>query len=51
MAGPFPAGSPSDPRSATVDLDGQVLRFDVDASTGGNVGAIEIRVLGPPAGG
>jgi hypothetical protein len=51
MVGPFPAGSPSDPRSATVDLDGQVLRFDVDASTGGNVGAIEIRVLGPPAGG
>jgi hypothetical protein len=31
-----------------VDLDvtGQVFRFDVDTSTGGNTGAVEIEIYG-----
>lgn len=45
--GPFPAGNLVDPRFAMLELTGQELRFDVDTSTGGNVGAVEIRVFGP----
>jgi len=45
--GPFPAGNPADPRFAETAFTGQVLRFDVDASTGGNVGAIEVRAFAP----
>ncbi len=41
--GPFPAGD--DP--VAVAFTGQVLRFDVDVSTGGNTGAVEIEVYGP----
>ena len=32
---------------ASLDLEAQVLRFDVVASSGGNTGALEILVLGP----
>ncbi len=44
--GPFPAGTPAEPNFAAFDASGQVLRFDVDTSTGGNVGAVEVRVIG-----
>lgn len=47
--GPFEAGNPADPRFQSVSFSGQVVRFDIDASTGGNTGAIEIRLY--PAGG
>jgi len=44
--GPFPAGNPAEPQTTEVSLSGQVFRFDVAASTGGNTGAVEIRLLG-----
>ncbi len=44
--GPFAAGTPAEPRVVDVAFTGQVLRFDVEASTGGNVGAVEIQVFG-----
>jgi len=35
-------------RFAALDgVTGQVVRIDVDASTGGNTGAVEIRILAP----
>lgn len=42
--GPFPAG----PGLAVglVDFVGQTIRFDVDTSTGGNTGAVEVEVYG-----
>jgi hypothetical protein len=43
--GPFPAGTPAEPNFAPVDVTGRVVRFDVETSTGGNVGAVEVRVL------
>lgn len=43
--GPFPAG----PEPVPVRFTGQTLRFDVDTSTGGNTGAVEIQVYGSPA--
>jgi hypothetical protein len=46
--GPFPAGDPSDNRFAEALFAGQVLRFDVESSTGGNTGAIEVRVFASP---
>jgi hypothetical protein len=45
--GPFPAGTPADRRVAELSVSGQQLRFEVDTSTGGNVGAIEISVYAP----
>jgi hypothetical protein len=42
--GPFDAGLT--PPLADVALTGRILRFDVDASTGGNTGAVEIEVYG-----
>ena len=45
--GPFPAGSPADARFQAVSASGRTLRFDIEASTGGNTGAVEIRVFGP----
>ncbi len=42
--GPFPVDEPS-----PVDVVAQVLRFDVDVSTGGNTGAVEILVFQPDA--
>ena len=44
--GPFPAGSPADARFQAVSASGQILRFDIEASTGGNTGAVEVRVFG-----
>lgn len=45
--GPFPAGTPAAASTAAVDTEGQIFRFDVSDSTGGNTGAIEIRILAP----
>ena len=49
--GPFPAGNPADPNFAAVEFSGQQIRFDIESSTGGNVGAIELRVFAPADGG
>ncbi len=46
-AGPFPAGTIAQPRFAPFDATGQRLRFEIAKSSGGNVGAVEIRVFGP----
>lgn len=45
--GPFSAGNPADPNVIPVEFSGQVLRFEVEDSTGGNTGAVEIQVLAP----
>jgi F5/8 type C domain len=45
--GPFPAGTSASPRPSQVDVTGRVLRFDVETSSGGNVGAVEIRIYAP----
>jgi hypothetical protein len=45
--GPFPAGTPIDPNFAALDATGRMVRFDVESSTGGNVGAVEVRILAP----
>jgi len=45
--GPFAAGSPANPNFQALEFTGQQIRFDVDSSTGGNVGAIEVRVFAP----
>jgi hypothetical protein len=45
--GPFPAGTATDPRFAAMTTSTRRVRFDVDTSTGGNVGAVEVRVLAP----
>jgi hypothetical protein len=47
VLGPFPAGNPADPQRTEVDLSGRTFRFEVTDSTGGNTGAIEIRVIAP----
>lgn len=47
VLGPFVAGNPADFRFQSVAATGQVLRFDIVSSSGGNTGAVEIRVLGP----
>lgn len=44
--GPFPAGNPADPRTVNVVVTGQVFAFEVEASSGGNTGAVEVRILG-----
>lgn len=44
--GPFPAGNPSDSQPSLIAVTGQVFRFDVESSSGGNTGAVEIRILG-----
>ncbi|HZD24168.1 MAG TPA: hypothetical protein VE569_12330, partial [Acidimicrobiia bacterium] len=44
--GPFPAGNPAEPGTVDVSVTGQVFTFDVEISTGGNTGAVEIRILG-----
>jgi hypothetical protein len=43
--GPIEAGF--DPPLIEVEFTGQVLRFAVASSTGGNTGAVEIEVFGP----
>jgi hypothetical protein len=45
--GPYPAGSPARPRPAAIEVRGRAVRFDVESSTGGNVGAVEIRIYAP----
>jgi hypothetical protein len=47
--GPYPAGTPASPRPTQLDVTGRLLRFDVETSSGGNVGAIEIRIYAPSA--
>lgn len=43
--GPYPAGNPADRQTSDVAVTGQVFTFDVEDSTGGNTGAVEIRIL------
>jgi hypothetical protein len=43
--GPFPAGSPADPRVAHVAFTGRLVRFQVVQSSGGNTGADEVEVF------
>jgi len=50
VLGPFTAGDPEDNGFAEALFAGQVLRFDVVSSTGGNTGAIEVRVFAAPGG-
>jgi hypothetical protein len=45
LVGEFPADE-----SVRVDIEAQVLRFDVETSSGGNTGAVEILVLAADAG-
>jgi hypothetical protein len=45
--GPFSAGNPATPTVNEVSFTGQVLRFEVETTTGGNTGAIEIRAFAP----
>jgi hypothetical protein len=45
--GPFPAGNLADTRFIELVTTAKVLRFDIVNSTGGNTGAIEIRVFAP----
>lgn len=47
--GPFPAGTPRDGRYAALDasITGRVFRFAVTTTTGGNTGAVEVRILAP----
>jgi len=45
--GPFQAGNPADPNFQAAEFSGRVLTFEIDSSTGGNTGAIEIRVFAP----
>ena len=44
--GPFPAGSAADPMFSEAEAQGTTFRFDVETSTGGNTGAVEIRMYG-----
>ena len=44
--GPYQAGSPADPSPTELEVTGQVFTFEVDSSSGGNTGAVEIRILG-----
>ena len=45
--GPFAAGTPADPGFAAAEASGRVVRFMISDSSGGNTGAIEIRVFAP----
>lgn len=49
--GPFPAGNLAQPQLSELDATGQVVRFDVTSTTGGNTGAVEVRVYGLSPGG
>lgn len=44
---PFPAGTPAERRISELVATGSELRFDIETSTGGNVGAIDIAVYAP----
>lgn len=45
--GPFDAGTVAQPNVAEIDATGQVVRFEVTSTTGGNTGAVEVQVFGP----
>ncbi|MFN0090030.1 MAG: hypothetical protein ACKVWR_07155 [Acidimicrobiales bacterium] len=45
--GPFEAATPARSDVAPMTATGRVFRFDVQTSSGGNVGAIEGRIFGP----
>lgn len=45
--GPFVAGTVAQPKVAEIDATGQVVRFEVTSTTGGNTGAVEVQVFGP----
>ncbi len=45
--GPFAAGTPADPGFAAAEVSGRIVRFMISDSSGGNTGAIEIRVFAP----
>lgn len=45
--GPFTAGNPAAPNFNAAAFRGRVLRFEIDTSTGGNTGAIEVRAFAP----
>jgi hypothetical protein len=45
--GPFPAGTIAQPQPTEIDVTGQVLHLDIASSSGGNVGAVEVRVYAP----
>lgn len=45
--GPFPSGTVADGRFSVVETTGRRVRFDVESSSGGNTGAIEVRVFAP----
>jgi hypothetical protein len=49
LVGTFAAGTVANPRPAAVEFSGKVLRFDVEESTGGNVGAVEIGIYSTAA--
>lgn len=46
--GPFEIASPNDPQTFDVDITASSLRFDIEASTGGNVGAVDVSAVGAP---
>jgi hypothetical protein len=46
--GPFESSTVGTSRFAPLDgVKGRLVRFDVDGSTGGNTGAVEIRIIAP----
>jgi hypothetical protein len=47
--GPFIAGNPANPVLNDASFTGRILRFEVQDTTGGNTGAIEIRAFAPVA--
>jgi len=44
---PFDAGSPADNRFQAIEASGRLVRFEAADTTGGNSGAVEIRVSHP----
>lgn len=44
--GPFPAGTPATPAFQAIEASGRVITFEIESSTGGNTGAVEIEVYG-----
>ena len=45
--GPFPAGTPALSALQLIATQGRTFRFEVAESTGGNTGAVEVRLYGP----
>jgi hypothetical protein len=46
--GPFPAATAAESALQLLATSGRLFRFEVAESTGGNTGAIEVRLYGPP---